>query len=272
MEPRKKDLLETWADWANLQPQSGPFILDADREVLLDRQANSVTYHSWCEASNAHDLCAPDDSRLHLGLLPEPFVGDIRNASIYILLLNPGVDPSAYFGEYEVTEFREALIVNLQQRSQRNPFIGLDPQFAWHGIFRWWQQKLAGVTQCLANERGLSIAEARSCLCSAIASIELFPYPSPSFRDGGGFLEIPSVKLARDFVLESEFILPRVERGEAIVIVMRKVDLWNLPDMPGVIKYDRKEARGAHLSPNSRGGKAILDHLRDRICPSCTAS
>ena len=255
------NLLDAWADW---QPDSPPFVLDGDREVLNSpRSARAVvTRCSWQEASQASDFCAPGDRKLHLGLLPQPFFGDVRNASIYVLLLNPGIGPSDYYGEYEVPEYREALLANLKQhpRSGTTPFLFLDPQFAWHGGFGWWQGKLAKVMQRLASTRGISFAEAGSRLGSIVASIELFPYHSSSFQDAGGWLRrVRSVQLARAFV--AEFVLPRVQRGEAIVIVTRKVEAWNLPEHAGVVTYNPGQARGAHLTPDSPGGRAILRYL-----------
>jgi hypothetical protein len=61
-----------------------------------------VTLGGWLEAYRSLDYCASHDRRLHLGLLPQPFFGDLRRASIYVLLLNPGLGPDDYYDEYEV--------------------------------------------------------------------------------------------------------------------------------------------------------------------------
>jgi hypothetical protein len=191
-----------------------------------------------------------------------PFFGDVRHASIYVLLLNPGLGPSDYYGEYEVPEYRAALLANLRQQHRNGvlPFLFLDPRFAWHGGFSWWHGKLAKVIQRLASAWNMSFAEARSRLGSAIASIELLPYHSASFRDADTWLrKLQSVSLARAFV--AEHVLPRVQRGEAIVIVTRQVRAWNLREQPGVVTYSATKARAAHLTPDSPGGRAILQHL-----------
>jgi hypothetical protein len=241
-----------------------PFALDRDLHLLgSERGSRSVVVHrSWREAWQAGDFCSSSDTRLHLGLLPQPFFGDVRRASIYILLLNPGLGPSDYYGEYEVPEYRATLAANLKQKLGKGatPFLFLDPRFAWHGGFNWWNGKLAQVIARLASAQGVSLADARSQMASVLASIELLPYHSSSFRDGGGWLRnLQSVDLARRFV--AEFVLPRVRRSEAIVIVTRKVAEWKLPEQPGVVTYDAGEARGAHLTPESRGGRAILRRL-----------
>jgi hypothetical protein len=256
------NLLDAWATW---RPTQTPFVLDEDREVLRSERTVRaiVTHGGWRQALQAPDFCAPGDTRLHLGLLPHPFCGDVRRATIYLLLLNPGLGPHDYYGEYEVPEYRAGLLDNLKQefREDAAPFLFLDPRFAWHGGFDWWHGKLAMVIQRLAAARQVSFAAARSFLASRIASIELLPYHSPAFRDAGGWLgKLNSVGLARRFV--AEFVLPRVLCGDAIAIVTRQVAAWNLPEHPGVVTYSAGQARAAHLTPESPGGRAILAHLR----------
>ena len=89
------------------------------------------------------------------------------NASIYVLMLNPGLGPGDYF-EYKVPSLRRALIANLRQKRRRGvlPFIFLDPRFAWHGGFGYWDGKLKGVMEALAESKGISLADARSTLGS----------------------------------------------------------------------------------------------------------
>lgn len=255
------DLLREWADW---RPDRPPFVLKPDRAVLNSVQSSQavVTYRSWPEAHCASDFCVPKDRRLHLGLLPQPFFGNLRRASIYVLLLNPGLGPHDYYGEYEVAEYRRALLANLKQQFEVGSpsFLFLDPRYSWHGGFTWWHGKLSGVIECLADTWSVSFGVARARLARQLASIELVPYHSPSFRDGGGWIRrLHSVALARAFV--RDVVIPRVRRGKAIVIVTRQAKVWNLPGNSRIVRYSGQQARAAHLSPDSPGGKAILNHL-----------
>ncbi len=241
-----------------------PFVLAADRERLGTARSQKAVLvrQGWRAAYSAADFCAPGDTRVHLGLLPQPFCGDLRRASVYLLLLNPGLGPDDYYGECEVPAYRAALLANLKQRWPRGttPFVFLDPRFAWHGGFGWWHGKLARVIEQLALKWAVPYATARARLGSCLASIELFPYHSATFRDAGGWLRgLPSVELARRFVRET--VVPRVRRGEAIVIATRQVSAWGLPRLRGVVTYTTGQARAAHLTPESPGGKAILRHL-----------
>jgi hypothetical protein len=197
-----------------------------------------------------------------MGLLPMPFSGDMRRSRVYILLLNPGVGPTDYYGEYAVPAFREARLANLRQQfdEDRWTFVGLDPEFAWHGGYDYWHGKLRGVIAELAAGWRVSFADARRRFADLLAVIELFPYHSEAFADADHWLrDLPSVSLARKFV--NDFVLPRVVAGEAIAIVTRQARAWNVPCIPGVITYSAQQARAAHLTPRSPGGAAILQHL-----------
>jgi hypothetical protein len=183
-------------------------------------------------------------------------------------MLNPGLGPGDYFGEYQISGFRDVILSNLKQdfSDKYLPFLFLDPQYSWHGGFTWWHSKFAGVIKELARIRHLTFAAARSELGRSLACIELFPYHSHSFSDAGGWIrDLPSVQLARNYV--HDFVMPRVRQKEAIIIVTRQVRVWDLHPGEGVIVYSPIEARAAHLTPNSPGGRAIITHLSTYYCP-----
>lgn len=256
------DLITAWAEWT---AEEAPFILKADVPTMSSPRSlkASVICEGWEEAYNAPDFAAPDDTRLHLGLLPQPFVGDIRHAEVYILLLNPGLGPTDYYGEYQVPAYRDAMMANLRQDFPKgnSHFLFLDPQFSWHGGFQWWHGKFARLIEVLSRARNEDYSSARDYLSSKIASIELFPYHSAGFRDAGHWLgTLPSTNLAREFV--SDHLLPDARAGRSLVVVTRKAAEWGIPEQPGVVVYSGAEARAAHLTPMSRGGSAIIDFLR----------
>lgn len=263
------DLIKAWRSW---HPEAAPFILDADRVAFDGGRGTpgTVIHQSWREAREAPDFAAPGDPRFHLGLLPMPFLGDLLRAEVYILLLNPGLGPGDYFGEYEVPEYREALLANQRQppSDEPIPFHFLDDRFAWSGGFRYWNKKLGGVIAELAGDWGVPFAAARSRLARSIACIELCPYHSATFKASGRWVrELPSARLARDFV--RTVVMPRAENGDAIVIVTRSVKRWGLPEHAAVLTYSGGQARGASLSPASTGGMAIIDRLGTRVYGRC---
>ena len=128
--------------------------MDKDADILESpsRKPSVAKYRSWRKAIRVPDFCKSDDNRLHLGLIPVPFMGDMLNASIYVLMLNPGLGPGDYF-EYKVPGLRRALLANLRQKRIPGvtPFVFLDLRFAWHDGFGYWNQELKGVIEALPN-------------------------------------------------------------------------------------------------------------------------
>ena len=90
--------------WRRFDGTKAPHLLEGDRDALT-RHGHSRRYGSWENYIGSQDflLSSPD---LHLDLLPVPYVGDLAKASIFLLLLNPGLSPVDYYAEYKVGSFR----------------------------------------------------------------------------------------------------------------------------------------------------------------------
>lgn len=264
-------LLEEWAKWAagRVAP---PFVLPADRdfihEVLAKKTTNADPF-TWQEVQKQEWFCDwQHDNHVHTGLLPHPFCGDLMRARVYFLLLNPGLNPVDYFAEYEVPAFRKAVLRNLRQEFSgcAYPFMFLDPQFSWHSGFDWWQTKLSGVIRGLTQKQGISFADARRLVAGRVASIELCPYHSRSSRAVSRLTRegrmIPSAELVRQFVID--YVRPRVEKDDVIVVVMRKKKTWGLSPCRNVVCFSGIEARGAHLD-----GKVVIGIVQRLTSDDC---
>jgi hypothetical protein len=262
---KKGDLLKTWSKWH--RPDNRPLCLADDAGLI---EPNRLVYWpDWQTAHTSQDFCGPKDNRLHLGLIPQPFFGDLRNASVYILMINPSLGPHDYFGESKVPEYRKALEANLRQdfKGFGTNFMFLDPRFAWHGGFQFWDKKLFKIIEAVAdamNEKrkqknNISIAEARKWVGDRVASLELIPYHSAIAPTARWVKELRSVKLAQEFAKNT--ICPSVESGDVVAVVLRGVKRWDLQNPKGIVKYEGGLARSASLQPHSEGGKAILNKL-----------
>jgi hypothetical protein len=244
--------------WKSFQPQHPPFILPGDEEVLSDPKLFRQ-FADWDSFILAHEFGFPGQSYFHIGLLPMPFVGNLKTASVYLLGLNPGFGPTDYFGEYNVPDYRSLLLGNLHQ-VQDCLFFFLDPRFSWHGGFEYWHTKLQNTIVAFANCTGIKYDTACRFFQSRIAALELVPYHSETFKIPNRVLNsLLSVRLMQEFVLKE--LLPRAESGDCLIVVTRGVKYWKLPKVKNVITYTANEARGAHLSPQSSGGSAILKFL-----------
>ena len=254
-------------------PGSPPYVLATDAPFLESH--GTVTYRSAEEAREAPDFYLPDqnrDRRMHMGLLPVPFMGDLLNASIYVLMASPGVTRRDY-EEYEQPAFRKALLANLKQERLDGflPFPYLDPQFEWHDGFEYWDRRrgLGKIIGELAKGQGISTEEARAMLCERLAVIQVVPYHSSRApNDTNRLRNWPSVRLAGEFV--RDVVVPRVRSREAVVLAIMRVRFWDqyltsdLGEEEGVLRSaNAGESRSAALGPNSRWGQAILRHLGD---------
>lgn len=249
-------LIETWRRFSVSKP---PFILEEDRPFL---PAEIIRTYDSHESYIAGDIfCHKEDRTLHTGLLPIPYSGALENAKIFLLQLNPGLSPGDYFAEYHVAEFRDAQYRCLRQENANDdfPFIYLDPRFCWHPGFEYWQGKLHQIICKIRGNNNCSYQEASSILSKNVALLELLPYHSRNFDAGKHLKYLYSVKLIQSYV--KEILIPKAEKDQITIVVMRKGNIWGLYESDNVVVYGGHENRAAHLSLNSRGGKAIAKRM-----------
>lgn len=248
--------------WADFQPSEDVNVLSGDDLLLRpDISArHTVLFRSWDRFIGQDDF-GVRDSRLHLSLLPQPFFGDLSMASVFVLTLNPGLHPGDYYAEFLVPEYKDAAVKTMrQQLNSRFPFIWLDPRFSWHAGFSYWHGRFASLIDAFMGDLRISRREALTFFARSIATLEMLPYHSISFSLPQRIMEqLRSVQLARSFV--SDVLVPRAKAGEVLLIAARQGAAWSLPDNPNAIVYTGSETRAAHLTPQTRGGEAILRHL-----------
>jgi hypothetical protein len=248
-----------------------PFLCHPEDKPILQRRphfadAGGIKFPEFIKSCRFRKK----EGKLHLSLIPIPYMGDIRRADIFILALNPGVHPADYWAETleesHSRKFRERRISTLRQQlgSIEFPFLGLDPAFSWHSGFFYWEKKLRELVSLIAEQwYGGSYHNALRSLANRLAVIELIPYHSEQFGVHSFIDNLPSVQAARRFVHQA--ILPAARRSKKTIIVTRQARNWGLDEDNSeyVCVYSRNQARGASLSPNSPGGEAILRHYRE---------
>ena len=194
-----------------------------------------------------------------MSLLPVPYAGDLKKADIIILLLNPGLGASDYWGEFSVPAYRERIEKTLRQdlSGAEYPFCYLDPEICWSGGFRYWEKKFHPLLSIIAKEKfNGRYLDALRHFSTRLATVELVPYHSPTFDAHSLVEKLPSVKQIQRFVREN--LLPDVGAGKKSLIVTRRAKDWGMPVSPHVIVYQGWETRGANFGPTSSGGRAIL--------------
>ncbi|MCC6355237.1 MAG: hypothetical protein IT577_15200 [Verrucomicrobiae bacterium] len=180
---------------------------------------------------------------------------------MFLLLLNPGLEPGDYYAEYCSAEFRATLRRNLRQKfdgTERYPFWPLDPKHAWHPGGRYFRKKLHWLADAVAKHNAVPYLDGLSRVAREVCGLQLLPYHSASFRRAAWVMnDLPSKGLVTDFVRE---VLE--SRDDVLVIILRAADDWDIPDGPNVVRYTDQQARAAHLTPGSPGGSALIKHFK----------
>ncbi|MCZ0943210.1 MAG: hypothetical protein OXJ53_09150 [Gammaproteobacteria bacterium] len=188
------------------------------------------------------------DKAFHLGLLPQPYHGDLANAEVIILLKNPGFDPLDYVAEEQCPKYRDAIRKTIHQELGSHMF--LDPKWSWTGGFKWWEPRLREVAQRISeNCFNKSYGDALTDLAKKVACLELVPYHSKSC---GGTTCLASKSAIREFAKKV------AEDRERTVVVARAVKDWGVRKRCNVRHFSSGQARSAWFGPGSAVGKAIL--------------
>ena len=263
--------LETWKAWADLaETATSDQNLAEDQATLAELKGDRrvVQWNSWAECRDHFDPWT-EVAPLHTGLVPLPFVGDVRQAKVYFLLLNPGLSATDYHAEYAADGFRARLLGNLRQdfAGTDYPFYPLDPKFAWHSGNAFWERKLRHVAGFLSTHSNFSPPEVRKFLAKTVCAIEMLPYHSVRLDLPHRRLEkFHSVALARECVKE---LVPRAQAGDCLIVAMRQVTNWAVPlNCANVLRFTGGQARAAHLS--TKDEKAHGTRIAKFLLPELT--
>jgi len=220
--------------WQQYKPLSG---LHPDDDIKLEQ---CVEFNNINEFIHSEEYFT-DSNKYHIKLMPVPYIGDLFNAKICFLLLNPGFAPQDYHDETN-KDFQNAHLSTLKQEKLAYPYYPLDPQFCWTSAAKWSHRKLRRLILTYGVKHELNYREASIALSKKICTIELFPYHSQYFKGDKNSLSIRSTQLIKEFVKEKS------KDPKTLFFVMRQAKTWDLPQRKNIITFTPGEARGAHIS------------------------
>lgn len=246
--------------WKECGLQKPPFIFPSDLSTYRSNLNYFNLSNTFTDFISSSDFGLSSDSKLHVGLMPVPYMGHLQSASIFILMLNPGFNAGDYFGE-EQREFKMALMQNLQQENANldYPFIYLAPNFSWNGGGIYWQKKLRGFTNHLSLHLSLLYRESLKLIAQKVAVLQLIPYHSKNEPPAQLWKKLASVRAMQAYV--KNVLVEKAVKGDVIIIATRKVKEWDLPEHINIVKFNSQESRGVHLSPTTKGGDLIIQKL-----------
>lgn len=251
------EFIRAWKEW---DQSKAPYYLPGDEEGIcyLEERGKTVTHESWDSMLQDPWENFRADTRLHLGLIPQPFFGDPSTAKIVVLALNPGLNPHDYHAEFHHafdTPLRDVL-----KGGSHNLF--LDPHYSWHSGFTYWFSRVRETMVMVAEKQGRSFEDVWNWFRNNFAVMQVIPYHSSKFN-----LSMPqlrkfrSTQLARSFV--QDVLIPKTQEGSCLLIATRQ-SRWkcDFPNEPNIVVYSPQSARSSYLSPNTDGGEAILRWLQ----------
>ena len=184
-----------------------------------------------------------NNKKLLTNLIPVPFAGDIFNAKLYILTLNPGFTPGVYIDEHEDTKYIELAKQNL--RLELKTFKSLHEDAKNTDGYKYWSKKIQNIVETVSALSNIEYDESFKITINSLAVIESAAYHSATFaQDYEKILHsMPSSQLVKKFV--HDYVMERVRKNEAMVFVWRGAKFWNITEEKNVII--RKVASGKNL-------------------------
>ena len=248
--------------WSTINLSSGTLAPVADVAELSKKPGSTVS-HSF-ESYMAVAPALENDARLHLSLLPQPYIGDLNGARVFILMLNPGVGPMDYYAELSTARdhrFVEAVQRNLRQDANREyPFFFLDPAFLWHPGATYWRKRLNWIVRKLME---VCVRPYEHCLrhvAQTVCCLQLVPYHSSTFgMSAGSVKKLESTKLV--IAAANEI----ASSGNRFLAVMRQHNAWKLPKSSSIMYSAPAHRRGAAMTPGSELGDAIVGVLAESL-------
>lgn len=166
------------------------------------------------------------ENQIDTSLPPEPFVGDINNAEVFILSLNPGIKKTADINidrEYnkKFPDFEKQVIDNIHQNLDKEyPHFYLNPKNCLSEGFKYWTSKLSDLIENKDDLKKLS---------KKICTLEYFPYHSVNFKKPKD--QLPSQKYTFE-------IVKKAMKNNKIIVLMRGMKIWK-KEIKGLEEYNK---------------------------------
>ncbi len=212
-------------------PTSAPFVLDKDRPTV-----------------EAFNRVVKPRHKLQTHVLPEPFSGRVRTATVLVLQLNPGFAGSEARW-HRNPAFARALRANNAHQPLDYPQLGLDPAWERTPGGRWAVPRLRRVVEALGDIRRVA---------RKLGSVEFHGYHSRQFRP------IPVTLPSQHYGFE---LVRRAVRRNAVIVVVRGYDLWRVavPELNDhSLVFRPHNAQSAYITEASlgrRGFRAVVAAL-----------
>lgn len=184
------------------------------------------------DANEETKKAAKEKYKLRLNVYPQHFVGDIDNARIIILSLNPGYRTEYYDAYKNKTEYEQTIKENLEME---NPFFHAF-ELANDSDLGYWGNKMKCWVEGYDKKDNEEIIESLKKITEKIALAEFFPYHSISYNGmydklGKGTSPNSNRKI-KDYLPTQKFLFEKIKKriddknDEVIIILTRSFAKW----------------------------------------------
>lgn len=184
------------------------------------------------DANEETKKAAKEKYKLRLNVYPQHFVGDIDNAKIIILSLNPGYSTEYYDAYKNKTEYKQTIKENLEME---RPFFHAF-ELANESDLGYWGNKMKCWVEGYEKKDNEEIIESLKKITKDIALAEFFPYHSMSYNDmydklGKGTSPNSNRKI-KDYLPTQKFLFRKIKKriddknDKVIIILTRSFKRW----------------------------------------------
>lgn len=184
------------------------------------------------DANEETKKAAKEKYKLRLNVYPQHFVGDIDNAKIIILSLNPGYSTEYYDAYKNKTEYKQTKKENLEME---RPFFHAF-ELANESDLGYWGNKMKCWVEGYEKKDNEEIIESLKKITKDIALAEFFPYHSMSYNDmynklGKGTSPNSNRKI-KDYLPTQKFLFEKIKKriddkdDKVIIILTRSFAKW----------------------------------------------
>lgn len=193
---------------------------------------------------------AKEEYRIHTEIMPAPFMGNVLDSPVLLLLLNPGFDEEEERkGYYKL--FRDYWEKEIQHEHPVPdlPLFCLEDKYTQFSDY--WKRRLRFLIEATSKEK----------VAQNVALVQFFPYHTKKYKT------IPK-RISTDYLASQQYNFHLVEKAierEATIIMLRGKEQW-CESVPLLTEYKNLSFTNSYLNTYlSKGNLKNFDEIVDKI-------
>ena len=267
-----RELIDFWNNYEtstqsnSIHPDDISFIESFKDRILFNK------FDSYEEEINNLLESENTDRKFLATLPPGPYLGDLKNAKLFFLLINPGFGYMSYY-EARHTEIQKEIYKTIYQKNldKDYPFFLLNPKFLWTAGGQYWHKKFHRLITEISISENKTYLETLKMFAKNIAAIELIPYPSKNI----GHISKSMIHSLKSTEKALNFVKKLAEQQDILIVVMRQARNWEIGTIDKnkikakILTFGANQDQSASLNPQNGNGQKvkneIISMLRNQI-------